>query len=287
MSAALAAMFGAGIYTAGAPHALAADVTYERLLNPEPQNWLSHHRDFTAQRHSPLNQINKSNAKNLKLHFAVAIGGTSPNEGLQVTPLVEDGFMYVIDGWGVVYKIDVRSGNHGRILWKMDPGMKRYGRIRGVALWGNLVISPTGKDGRIIATDKETGKIVGHEIDMRLRAVRYLPGLALRRFSRWRRHQNRRHAARMRHDQIAVEIFKKRRVRRNDVMLIEKALISAGVWLGDEIGGDNIENIFKKMVDSDLLRGFQRMVAGAIGQDQLAARQGGDRRRQRMIDIER
>ena len=41
-SAALAAMFGAGIYTAGAPHALAADVTYERLLNPEPQNWLSH-----------------------------------------------------------------------------------------------------------------------------------------------------------------------------------------------------------------------------------------------------
>jgi alcohol dehydrogenase (cytochrome c) len=42
----------------------------------------------------------------------------------------------------------------------MDPGMKRYGRIRGVALWGNLVISPTGKDGRVIATDRETGKIV-------------------------------------------------------------------------------------------------------------------------------
>ena len=38
--------------------------------------------------------------------------------------------------------------------------MKRYGRIRGVALWRNLVISPTGKDGRIIAADKESGKIV-------------------------------------------------------------------------------------------------------------------------------
>ena len=26
----------------------AADVTFERLLNPEPHNWLAHHRDFTA-----------------------------------------------------------------------------------------------------------------------------------------------------------------------------------------------------------------------------------------------
>jgi alcohol dehydrogenase (cytochrome c) len=153
----LAAVLGAA---ALAPATQAADVTYQRLLNPEPHNWLMVHRDYTAQRHSALDQINKSNIKNLKLQFAVAIGGTSPNEGLQVTPLVDDGYMYVIDGWGVVYKIDVRSGNHGRILWKMDPGMKRYGRIRGVALWGNLVISPTGKDGRIIATDKESGKIV-------------------------------------------------------------------------------------------------------------------------------
>ncbi|MCC6779134.1 MAG: PQQ-binding-like beta-propeller repeat protein [Hyphomicrobiales bacterium] len=138
----------------------AADVTYERLLNPEPSNWLMVHRDYGAQRHSPLEQINASNAKDLKLKFAIAIGGTSANEGLEVTPLVEDGFMYVVDGWGAVYKIDVRSGTHGRILWKMDPGQQRYGRHRGVALWGNLVISTTGKDGRVIATDKETGKIV-------------------------------------------------------------------------------------------------------------------------------
>ncbi len=53
----------------------AADVTYERLLNPEPQNWLTHHRDFGAQRHSPLEAINKSNIKNLKLLFAVPLGG--------------------------------------------------------------------------------------------------------------------------------------------------------------------------------------------------------------------
>jgi len=57
--------------------ARAADTTYERLLNPEPQNWLMNHRDFGAQRFSPLNAINRSNVKNLKLAFAIALGGTS------------------------------------------------------------------------------------------------------------------------------------------------------------------------------------------------------------------
>ncbi len=51
----------------------AADVTFERLLNPEPQNWLMNHRDFGAQRFSPLDAINKTNVKNMKLLFAVAI----------------------------------------------------------------------------------------------------------------------------------------------------------------------------------------------------------------------
>jgi alcohol dehydrogenase (cytochrome c) len=138
----------------------AADVSYERLLNPEPQNWLMHHRDFSAQRYSPLQVIDKSNAKNLKLQFAVALGGKSAADSLEATPLVEDGFMYIVDSWGVVYKIDVRSGTVGTIIWKMDPGLANQDRNRGAALWGNLVVSVTGYAGRVIATDKETGKIV-------------------------------------------------------------------------------------------------------------------------------
>ncbi len=142
--------------------ALAAEVTYERLVNAdkEPQNWLMVHRTYDAQRFSPLNQITKQNVKNLRLLFAVAIGGTSGNESLEATPLVEDGFMYICDHWGVVYKIDVRSGGAGQIVWKMDPGQEKIDRNRGVALWGNLVLSVTSHDGRVIATDKDTGKIV-------------------------------------------------------------------------------------------------------------------------------
>ncbi len=140
--------------------ARAADVTYERLQNPEPQNWLMNHHDFSSQRHSKLDIINKSNVKNMHLLFAIALGGTTGNEALEGTPLVDDGFMYITDHWGVVYKIDVRDGKAGRIVWKMDPKQEKLDRNRGVALWGNLVISVASLDARVIATDKETGVVV-------------------------------------------------------------------------------------------------------------------------------
>ena len=110
------------VVAAGASGAAAADVTYERLSKPEPQNWLMNHHDFGSHRYSALDVINKTNVKNLKLAFAVPLGGSSGNEYVEATPLVEDGFMYVTDVWSVVYKIDVRSGTAGRIVWKMDPG---------------------------------------------------------------------------------------------------------------------------------------------------------------------
>jgi alcohol dehydrogenase (cytochrome c) len=138
----------------------AAETTYARLLNPEPQNWLTHHHDYSAQRFSPLDTINRTNVKSLRLLFAVALGGTSKDDSLEATPLVEDGFMYMADSSGIVSKIDVRSGTAGPIVWKMDPGQGKPDRDRGVALWGNLVFSVTGYDGRVIATDKETGRVV-------------------------------------------------------------------------------------------------------------------------------
>jgi alcohol dehydrogenase (cytochrome c) len=129
-------------------------------VNPEPQNWLMHHHDFSGQRFSALDAIDKSNIKNMKLLFAVALGGSSRDDSLEATPLVEDGFMYVVDSSGIVSKIDVRSGMSGPIMWQMNPKQEKPDRNRGVALWNNLVISVTGYGGRVVATDKETGRVV-------------------------------------------------------------------------------------------------------------------------------
>jgi alcohol dehydrogenase (cytochrome c) len=160
----------------GVSNVCAAEVTYERLLNPEPQNWLMNHHDFSSQRYSALDIINRSNVKNLKLAFALPLGGKAANEYVEATPLVDDGFMYITDIWGAVYKIDAHSGTAGQIVWKMDPGQQKPDRNRGVALWGNLVISVAGYDARVIATDKESGKVVwdkklGDQPDLELTAA--------------------------------------------------------------------------------------------------------------------
>ncbi len=141
---------------------LAAEVTPSRLLNPdkEPHNWLMNHRTYDGQRYSPLARINKDTVKNLKLAYAVPLGGGAGNEYNESTPLVEDGFLYTVDSWAVVYKIDVTSGVSGRILWRMDPKQEKQEANRGVAFWGNLVISVANHPARVIATDKDTGKVV-------------------------------------------------------------------------------------------------------------------------------
>ena len=151
----------AGFVIAASP-AFAAEVTPERLINAdrEPQNWLMNHRTYDAQRYSPLDKINKGNVKDLKLAYAVGIGGTSANENVEATPLAEDGFLYIVDQWGVLYKIDGRSGRAGRIVWRMDPGQEKLPLAnRGAALWGNLVITVANYPPRMVATDKDTGRV--------------------------------------------------------------------------------------------------------------------------------
>ena len=153
----------------------AADMTNERMLNPqrEPQNWILHHGNYQGHRFSALKEINTDNVKNLKPMFTVGLsglqsGGRYAHGNLEATPLVEDGIMYVPDGWGSVYAIDLTSGKKGTIKWKMDPGTDRAwaGDVtccgvnnRGVALWKDKVIS-VSLDGRLFSINKATGEVV-------------------------------------------------------------------------------------------------------------------------------
>ena len=146
------------------------EVTSLRLINSanEPDNWLHNHGDYNSSRFSKLAQINRDSVSGLKMAFAVAMGGHAAGAlglpgSLQATPLVNDGYMYMPNGWGEVFKIDVRSGSKGEILWIMDPGVDPSTLAllnnRGVALYKDLVISGT-VDGRVIGTDRDSGEVV-------------------------------------------------------------------------------------------------------------------------------
>ena len=143
-------------------------VNRDRLINAqnEPQNWLMMNGDYGSTRYSKLTQINRDNVKNLRMTWAMALGGMQDvganGPEAEVNPLIDNGFMYTSDGWGTIYKIDVRNPNKGDFVWVCDPGVTHKGNIsrsRGIALWEDLVIANL-PDGRVIGINRENGEIV-------------------------------------------------------------------------------------------------------------------------------
>jgi glucose dehydrogenase len=122
-------------------------VSSNRLLAAagEHQNWLTHGRSYDEQRFSPLDQINTSNVKELGLawHFDIPT-----KRGIEATPIVVDGRMYVTGAWSMVYALDAADGSE---LWRYDPEVAReWARYaccdvvnRGVAVWGESVFVGT------------------------------------------------------------------------------------------------------------------------------------------------
>ena len=152
----------------------AQEVTTDRLVNADSEtgNWLMVHRTYDAHRYSPLDQITKDNVTDLRIAFMTqfdlaSAGGRYASARNEGTPLVEDGFMYVQAGWSRVYKVDVRDGKFGRIMWKVDPEVDRQwisdatccgAENRGIAMYGDDVIALT-LDGRVMSINKDTGEV--------------------------------------------------------------------------------------------------------------------------------
>ena len=143
-------------------------VTKDRLINAqnEPQNWLLMNGDYGSMRYSKLTQIDRENVSNLRMVWALALGGmqdTGRNgPESEVNPLIDNGFMYTSDGWGTVYKIDARQPDRGDFAWITDPGVDHEGngsRTRGIALWEDKVLQNL-QDGRVIAIDRDNGEIL-------------------------------------------------------------------------------------------------------------------------------
>src|ERR1051326_7221243 len=82
-------------------------VTQQMLEKPSPDDWLMYSRTYDAQRYSPLNQITRQNASQLRMAWT---RGLAPGvmEGI---PLVHDGVMYVIAPAGSIQALDATNGD--------------------------------------------------------------------------------------------------------------------------------------------------------------------------------
>src|SRR5258705_8856096 len=105
------------------------------------KDWLSYGLDYTEARFSRLQQINVGNAKNLGLVWSYNLEST---RGVEATPLVVDGIMYVTASWSIVHAIDARTGNR---LWVYDPKVPREIGYKGCsdAINRGLAVQHKGK----------------------------------------------------------------------------------------------------------------------------------------------
>ncbi|MBK7948545.1 MAG: PQQ-dependent dehydrogenase, methanol/ethanol family [Deltaproteobacteria bacterium] len=147
--------------TTGTSRTAVRAVDRARIVAAAPGEWTSHGRNYAEQRYSPLDQITEANVTDLGLAWSFDL---QSDHGVEATPLVADGVMYVSAPWSIVHALDAATGAK---VWTFDPEVPRsYARKvccgfvnRGVALWGDKVFVGT-LDGRIIGVDRATGKQV-------------------------------------------------------------------------------------------------------------------------------
>ena len=84
-----------------------AGVSEADILAAKSSGWLSHGRTYSEQRHSPLAKINSENVSELGLHWSYDLG---TSRGIEVTPIVYNGVMYITSTWNIVHALDARTG---------------------------------------------------------------------------------------------------------------------------------------------------------------------------------
>jgi PQQ-dependent dehydrogenase (methanol/ethanol family) len=148
-------------------------VTFSRILNPKPGDWLTYNGKLSGNRFSELDQINTKNVSRLAVKWTFSIPLWSqflPDTpyfrenmkyfGLETVPIVADGIMYVT-GPNQVFALDARTGHP---IWHYarprtpdlfsDPSL---GTNRGVAILGDKVFMVTD-NAHLLALNRITGR---------------------------------------------------------------------------------------------------------------------------------
>ncbi len=162
MSLRTLAMVGAALAVLG-PAMLAAQsvgsynaVTEQRLLNPEPQNWLMYRGNYSGWGYSPLET--PANVKKLVPVWSFSTGVT---EGHQAPPIVNDGVMFITTPQQQVIALRAKTGE---LIWRYKKELPEdlaqlHPTNRGVALWEDRLFVAT-VDAHLIALDAKTGKVL-------------------------------------------------------------------------------------------------------------------------------
>jgi quinoprotein glucose dehydrogenase len=162
-------------------------------------DWAYYGHDAGGTRYSPLAQINRDNVAKLKVAWVFHTGdisdgsGRPKRSGLETTPILVDGTLYLTTPFNRVFAVDPETGKQ---LWVYDPMIELAGNYgdglinRGVATWLDASrakgkpcrrrIFEATLDARLIALDGATGDPCmdfGNRGQISLRDVaRYIPG---------------------------------------------------------------------------------------------------------------
>src|SRR6202051_927349 len=144
-----------------------APITDQDLLGglKNPSRWLTFSGDYNGQRHSPLKQLTPQNVAGLvpQWIFQTDITGML-GRGIENTPLVVDGILYVTGNNNQAWAIDGRTGipiwNYRRRLPPNVSATVCCGPVnRGFAILGDRLYMGT-LDAHLVALDRKTGAVI-------------------------------------------------------------------------------------------------------------------------------
>ena len=151
---------GVGVGPLTEPQSPPTQAETEEIVHPRKGDWPTYNGTLDGNRFSHLDEVNLSSVSKLQLQWTCSI----PFNGLETTPVVVDGMMYVT-GNNQVYAL---SGKTGREIWRYERPKSIAGTIasdaaigvnRGVAVLGDRIFYLTD-DAHLIALHRLTGALL-------------------------------------------------------------------------------------------------------------------------------
>ncbi len=136
------------------------NVSFQRIRNAreEPQNWLTYWGDYQGTHYSRLKSITPANVSSLSSQWSFQFAGT----GVENTPIVVDGIMFVTGPLNNAAALDARTG---RPIWRYKrhiPDVHAQCTVmtnRGFAILGDRLYLAT-LDAHLVALDAKTGSVI-------------------------------------------------------------------------------------------------------------------------------